>query len=187
MVNNRKIIGLGTGMLLLVSALTATGAQAASSMSICQVKKSGALSVKAKCSSSERKVKSIKQLVGKAGAAGAAGATGATGATGAAGATGPAGATGATGAAGSAVEKGDPGEQGIQGEKGDPGEQGIQGETGPEGPAGTVPEGVIDLTQPCDINGQAGTWILSGTPVPGQNTVYTLGCRMDIAEDEAPE
>ena len=100
--NQKKLIATSTGLLLVVSALTATSAQAASKLRIC-IKPSGAISVKTKCSTTETRIKNIKQLLGAAGAAGAAGLVGADGAKGDTGDQGAKGDTGATGASGFTV------------------------------------------------------------------------------------
>ena len=97
-------------------------------LTVCINKKTGAIRVASKCSSTERKtVLGGVGARGEKGDKGETGATGITGETGATGAQGPAGTNGINGAVG---ERGLQGERGLTGATGAQGPQGFTGATG---------------------------------------------------------
>ena len=97
-------------------------------LTVCINKKTGAIRVASKCSSTERKtVLGGMGARGEKGDKGETGATGITGETGATGAQGPAGTNGINGAVG---ERGLQGERGLTGATGAQGPQGFTGATG---------------------------------------------------------
>ena len=100
-------------------------------LTVCINKKTGAIRVASKCSSTERKtVLGGMGARGEKGDKGETGATGITGETGATGAQGPAGTNGINGAVG---ERGLQGERGLMGATGAQGPQGFTGATGATG------------------------------------------------------
>jgi hypothetical protein len=97
-------------------------------LNVCINKKTGALRVANKCTTSERKT--VLGGVGARGEKGEKGDTGATGLTGETGATGPQGPAGTNGINGAQGERGPQGERGLTGATGAQGPQGFTGATG---------------------------------------------------------
>ena len=173
MLKVKKSIGVGLGVVLAMSLVSVTGAQAASNMVVCKSKTGNALTVKTKCSSSENRLSfaSLKGAKGDTGAAGAAGAKGDKGDDGAAGEPGLKGDKGDEGAAG------EPGLKGDKGDEGAAGEPGLKGDKGDKGDAAALPVAgdlcQVELT-PGALNPIAGeyAWVEDGAA----SGVYTLGC-----------
>lgn len=107
-----------------------TASQSATSLSICKSKTTGAITLRAKCTSKETKISNSKQLTGNVGAAGQNGVSGLSGLQGETGLIGTDGAKGETGDDGSPGLLGAPGLPGAPGRPGVPGLPGNNGDPG---------------------------------------------------------
>lgn len=156
-------------------------------MVACISKNSGAVTIRSRCASSERKLSlsalQVAAQVGPKGDAGAQGPKGDRGEPGLPGANGLNGVNGAVGAKGDKGDRGDVGPVGATGPTGATGPVGPQGAVGPQGPVGATgpvgaqgpvgPQGVVGATGAQGPMGPEGARGLSGfSTIPSGTTVF---------------